>query len=90
MRERYITSDPHVKAMTTDSRIPATMASARVELIYSPMLVKEMPSSEVMITAETANAAPNRQKMSATVVEVGSPRVLYMSSRIILASITDR
>ncbi len=54
------------------------------------MLVKEMPSSEVMITAETANAAPNRQKMSATVVEVGSPRVLYMSSRIILASITDR
>ena len=67
---------PNVKARTTDSRMPARMAIARVELIYRPISTSEISSLEVMTTVETASAAPNRQKTSATVVDVGRPIVL--------------
>ena len=56
--------------------MPARMAIARVELIYRPISTSEISSLEVMTTVETASAAPNRQKTSATVVDVGRPVVL--------------
>ncbi len=42
------------------------------------------------LSHDTATAEPRRQNTSATVVDVGSPMVLYMSSRMMLASMTDR
>ena len=66
------------------------MAMARVEFMYWLICISDSSSSEVMTTIETASAEPSRQNMSATVVDVGSPSELYMSSRIMLASITDR
>ena len=42
------------------------------------------------LSHDTATAEPRRQNTSATVVDVGRPMVLYMSSRMMLASMTDR
>ena len=39
---------------------------------------------------ETATAEPSRQKISDTVVDVGSPSELYSPSRMTLANITPR
>ena len=71
-----MTAVPHVKARITDSRMPAMIASARVELMYRPISASETDSLEVMTTIETASAEPSRQKIRATEVEVGSPKVL--------------
>ena len=62
--------------MTTESRIAATMPNARPAWMNSPRLPIERASLPAILKVETAIAAPSRQKMSDTVVEVGSPHEL--------------
>ena len=62
--------------MTTESRIAATMPNARPVWMNSPRSPIESASLPAILKVETAIAAPSRQKMSVTVVEVGSPHEL--------------
>ena len=89
-RDRYMTTAPQANAMTTERTIPATMAMARAELMYCPRSAAVAAGSAAICTVEAAMAAPSRQKTRATVVEVGRPSVLYMSSRMMFASMTER
>jgi len=69
---------PATKATTTDINIPEMMANALPELMYSAKLPALFFQ---MIYSETATAAPNSSKTNDTVVEVGSPSVLNISSK---------
>ena len=88
--DMYITIEPHVKARITDSSMADTMPRARVVLMNWPMEFMDSCGSFAILYVETAMAEPSRQKISDTVVEVGSPSELYTSSRIMFASMTAK
>ncbi len=89
-RDTYIINDPHVKAITTDSRIAETIPIALEVFIKSPMSLRSYTILLLILNTETATAEPKRQKIRETVVDVGRPQELYRSNRIILANITAR
>ena len=72
----YITIIPQVNANTTESRIAAMIPIARSVLIKLPRSVNANASVPEILKIETAIAEPNKQKIRATVVEVGRPQVL--------------
>jgi len=82
-------SAPTVNAINTDSKIPVMMARAFSELMYSESSRMEPPML-LIFTTETATAEPSNSKTMETVVEVGIPNVLNMSSIITSVIITAR
>lgn len=57
------------------------------ELIYEKIVLRESPFSYIF-KKDTAKAEPKRPKTIATVVDVGKPNVLKVSSKIILPNMT--
>jgi hypothetical protein len=68
--------------MITERNIPRMIFIADEKLINSSILLRPSPLP-IEIKRPIMNAAPNNSKTIDTVVEVGSPRVLYRSRRII-------
>ena len=87
-REIHITNVPNTKAIITESRIAEITPIARVVLIKPPNGLSVSDASFEILYNETAMAAPNKLNTNATVVEVGRPYELLMSSRMSLANIT--
>ena len=91
----YITTVPQTKAITTEIRIPPIIAIALPVLIMSAIVASE-PSGSVtsasfaILKILIPTAAPSSPNTSDTVVEVGIPSVLKISSRITLVNITAR
>ena len=65
-----------MNAISTDKRIAEITPIARVVLIKPPNEPIESVGSPEILYKETAIAAPNKLKTSATVVEVGKPNEL--------------
>ena len=72
----YMAKVPQVRAMTTERRIAETIPIAREVLMNDPSEEIESAASPEILKIETAMADPSRQKISETVVEVGSPSEL--------------
>jgi hypothetical protein len=87
IRAIYITTDPVMNATTTEIRMPEIIASALSVLMYWLSEASEPPLLKIF-TEATATAEPNSSKTSETVVEVGRPKVLKRSRRIMSVSIT--
>ena len=69
--------------------MPAIITSAFPEFMYSPN--DDIPSSlSAIFKMATATAAPSNSNTIETVVEVGSPKVLKVSNKIISVSITAK
>jgi len=65
------------------------MIIAFAELMYCTMVARLWPFS-IILSAETATAAPRSSKTIETVVDVGRPYELKRSSRMTSVSITAR
>ena len=65
-----------MNAISTDSRIAEMIPIAREVFMYSPSMSSVSASSVAILNVATATAEPNRQNISDTVVDVGSPSEL--------------
>ncbi len=86
-REIHITTTPKTKAIATDTNI------AIITLRALLLLSRSVNSSEgfaLILKRASMNVAPSRSNTSETVVEVGMPRVLNISSTTTSATITAR
>ena len=85
MREMYCTSAPKTNAMGTLKKIPIITCTALAELMHSSKL---KPVSPRILMSVKANAAPSISNTSDTVVDVGIPKELNMSSSTMSVTIT--
>ncbi len=86
----YCTNAPTVNAITTETSIPEIIAKALSELMYWDNSAKAEPPATLILTTATATAAPSNSKTTETVVEVGIPKALNVSSMITSVIITAR
>ncbi len=63
---------PNTKETATESKIPMMIVIALAELMYRAMLAKLSPAC-MILSNDTATAAPSNSKTTDTVVEVGRP-----------------
>ncbi len=77
---------PNTNAIATERKIPTITDSAFSVFIKSPM--PNVLSGALILNKATTNVAPSSSNTMETVVEVGIPRVLNMSSNIMSVTIT--
>ena len=85
--EIYWTKVPTAKAIATETNIAIIIVNALLVFMSSPALMAESP--KVFINA-IATVPPRSSNTMETVVDVGSPSVLKMSSRTMSEAITAR
>jgi len=86
IRERYCTKVPKKKAIATETKIARITVRALSVLSKSPNC--KAPSVLMILISANATVPPNNSKTSETVVEVGIPSELKMSSNTTSVSIT--
>ena len=84
-RESHITAVPKKKAIATDTKMAMMTLSALLEFIRSVIM---SDGSAFILKSARMKVAPRSSKTSDTVVEVGMPRVLKMSSTTTSVTIT--
>ena len=77
-RTRYWTTEPAMKATTTETRMPVMMVRALEVLMKSTTSASEASATQSLYIA-AAMALPKSSKTMDTVVDVGSPRELKVS-----------
>ena len=86
-RDTYCTKVPVINATATDRNIPNITDKAFSVFIMSPSESIPVSSPTIRIIANI-NVPPNNSNTIDTVVDVGSPNVLKMSSRTTSVTIT--
>ena len=82
----YCTKTPKKKAMATDTKMATITCRALSVLMRSPIC--KAPALFIVFTIAKANVPPNNANIIDTVVDVGSPIVLNMSSKTTSMSMT--
>ena len=77
---------PKKNATATERNMP--IITERAFSVFSKSPMSAILSPEEIFTSATANAAPRSSKTMDTVVDVGKPRELNTSSKIISTTIT--
>ncbi len=77
---------PKMKAMATDRNIP--MITDRAFSVLSRSPIARVLSGAMILNSATTNVAPSSSNTIDTVVDVGIPRELNMSSNIMSVTIT--
>ena len=86
IRDNIWTTVPKKKAIATERKIPSMTERAFSVFRRSLKPIRSMPPASFM--SATTNVAPRSSKTIETVVDVGMPRVLKMSSRMMSVTIT--
>ena len=85
----YCTTVPATNATATEIRMPEMIVSDRELLMYSATSASDLPSAS-SVKAAAASAMPSNSNTIDTVVEVGRPSELKVSSRIMSVTITAK